>query len=138
MNGKKTTETNTTPKREDIMPDTENSKSQILSGQGIDTGLPIPHIDLKLDTSPILTSNPLGEQSKPLKRSWKTPKNIKEFASQCNQVTTMILNEEMDLDRARTFSAVARTVAQAMTSETNKARFLKVLPDLEFEEDLFQ
>lgn len=64
-------------------------------------------------------------------RRWPTPKNVREFASQANMVATMVLNGTMDEDRARTYSAVARTVAQAMSTEVTRARFLQEVPDLD-------
>lgn len=39
---------------------------------------------------------------------------------------------------ARTYSAVARTVAQAMSTEVTRARFLKEEPDLDFDENVFE
>lgn len=57
---------------------------------------------------------------------------MREFASQANEVANRILNGEIDLDTARAYSAVARTVAQAVTSEVVRARFLKAMPDLDF------
>ena len=53
------------------------------------------------------------------------------FAAQANQVATAILNGEVDLDVARTYASVARTVAQAMNTEVNRARLYETLPDLE-------
>jgi hypothetical protein len=73
------------------------------------------------------------EQLKDLKRYWKTPKTVKEFASQANEVATMVLNDAISMEKARTYSVVARTAAQAITAETARARFLGQEPDLSFE-----
>jgi hypothetical protein len=52
------------------------------------------------------------------------------FASQANRVATMVLTGEVDLDTARTYAAVARTVAQAMNTEVNRARLEQGIPNL--------
>ena len=88
-------------------------------------------------TDPKILSNsdePVNDSN----RHWQTPKNVKGLASQANKVATMVLNGELNIDTARTYSAIIRTVAQAVTNETNKARFLRAQPDLEFENDLFE
>jgi hypothetical protein len=54
-----------------------------------------------------------------------------EFAAQASDVATRVLNGTMDLDTARVYGAVARTVAQAMTTEVQRARFLREAPDLQ-------
>ena len=51
-------------------------------------------------------------------RRFKLPKDVHEFSGQANSVATMVLNGEIDLDTARAYSAIARTVAQAVTAET--------------------
>jgi hypothetical protein len=84
-----------------------------------------------------LSSNSV-EPPKDLKKRWQTPKNVKGLASQANMVATLVLNGEIDIDTARSYSAIIRTVAQAVTNETNKSRFLKSMPDLEFEDDIFE
>lgn len=68
-------------------------------------------------------------------RSMATPKNVREFASQVNQIASAVLNGEIDLERARVYSGLARTVAQAMSTEVSRARFLAQVPDLTFEEE---
>lgn len=79
-----------------------------------------------------LTSRPSGTPSRPSTRRFRQPRNVREFAAQANIVATRILNSEIDLDTARAYSAVARTVAQAMTTEVVRSRFLRSQPDLEF------
>lgn len=81
-------------------------------------------------TSP--TSKPCDEQSRPSTLRLRTPRNVQEFASQANQVAAAVLRGDIDLDTARVYSAVARTAAQAMTTEVVKARLTRTTPDLEF------
>lgn len=80
--------------------------------------------------SPILP--PSGEPSVASTRPYRLPANVREFAAQANMVATDILNGKIDLETARAYSSVARTVAQAITAETTHARFLKTAPDLRF------
>lgn len=63
---------------------------------------------------------------------YKAPRNVREFAAQANLIATAVLNGKIDLETARTYSSIARTVAQAITAETTRARFLKAAPDLTF------
>jgi len=81
------------------------------------------------------TSPPSDERSRGSTRPFRQPRNVREFAAQANRVATSILNGEIDLDTARAYSAVARTVAQAVTAQTVHARFLKTKPDLDFPEE---
>ena len=50
----------------------------------------------------------------------------------------MLLNGEIELDVARAYSGIARTIAQAVTSEITKARFLRQEPDLTLDVDAFE
>ena len=50
----------------------------------------------------------------------------------------MVLNGEMNLDAARTYSSVARTVAQALSSEVSRSRFLQAEPSLELPGEVFE
>lgn len=68
-----------------------------------------------------------------MKKQWKQPGNAKELASQVNQVATMLLNDEIDGDRAAKYSALVRTVAQALSIEMQRARLAKSEPDLTLE-----
>jgi hypothetical protein len=52
-------------------------------------------------------------------------------------VATMLLNGEIDLDTARSYSGIARTVAQAAAQETMRARMLQGEPDLSFGDDVY-
>ena len=63
---------------------------------------------------------------------------MRAFAAQANRVATMVLNGEIDVETARIYTAVARTVAQAMSTEVTRARFLQTEPDLELSEDVFE
>ena len=47
----------------------------------------------------------------------------------------MILNGEIDLDTARTYSGVARTMAQVLSAEVYRSRFLQEAPNLTLEDD---
>jgi hypothetical protein len=58
-----------------------------------------------------------------------------DFAAQANKVATMILNGEIDLETAAAYSRVARTVAQAMSTEVSRARFLQRAPMLLLNDD---
>ena len=71
----------------------------------------------------------------PSMRQWRRPKDAAAFAAQANRVATMILNGELDLDTARTYSGVARTMAQVLSAEVYRARFLKEAPDQSLEDD---
>lgn len=59
-----------------------------------------------------------------------------EFASQANKVATMILNGEIDVDTGRLYSSIARTVAQALSTEVSRARYLQNEPNLTFPEEI--
>lgn len=76
-----------------------------------------------------------GNSEKPSSGStWSQPKDIKQLAAQANKVATMLLNNNIDLEVARSYSAIIRTVAQAVTAETQRARFLKTQPDLSLDD----
>lgn len=52
------------------------------------------------------------------------------MAAQANLVATMVLNDELDEDKARVYTAAARTAAQMLTAEVQAARYLGQRPDL--------
>lgn len=52
-------------------------------------------------------------------------------------VATMVLNGTMDLEGARVYSSVARTVAQAMSTEVSRSRFVQAEPSLDLPQDVF-
>lgn len=89
-----------------------------------------------VSTSP--TSKNSDEPSSGSTRRWRQPRNVREFAAQANAVATMVLNGDMPTDTARTYSSVARTVAQAMSTEVSKARFVKQEPQLTLSENIFE
>lgn len=60
------------------------------------------------------------------------PRPCDDPREQANLIATAVLNGKIDLETARTYSSIARTVAQAITAETTRARFLKAAPDLTF------
>lgn len=74
-------------------------------------------------------------QSSVSNESWRTPNSVRDFAAQANRVATMVLNGEIDKETARTYSTLARVVAQAASIEVTRARFLKEAPDLSLEEE---
>lgn len=86
----------------------------------------------------IQTSKNLGESTKSSKKRWRKPTNVKEFISQANALATLFLNGEVDVETVRQYSAVSRTIAQSLTNETARARFLKMQPDMTFSEDVFE
>lgn len=51
-------------------------------------------------------------------------------------MATKVLNGTMDTEAARLYSSLARTVAQTMSSEVTRARFLAQEPDLTFEPEV--
>lgn len=71
-------------------------------------------------------------------RRWRKPMTIKDFVGQINQVSTMILNNEIDIDVANSYCRLSRSFAQLITTETVKARFLKRQPDTTLADDVFE
>jgi hypothetical protein len=68
-------------------------------------------------------------------KHWRKPRDAKGFAAQANEVATMILNGEIDLDVARVYSGVSRTMAQVLSAEVYRARYLQQEPNLSLEAD---
>lgn len=64
------------------------------------------------------------------KKYWRKPTNVTEFAAQVNEVATKVLNGDIDLESARIYSGLARVVAQSVSVQVTRARFLKEVPDL--------
>lgn len=81
-------------------------------------------------TSPA-SEPPSSESSK----QWRKPRDAKSFAAQANEVATLILNGAIDLDVARAYSGVARTMAQVLSAEVYRARFLQQEPNLSLEDE---
>lgn len=106
----------------------------------------IPNQDTQPESSTIskqaLSSTPtLSCSTKPSPTSskrWRKPISVRDFIGQINQVSTMILNNEIDIDAANSYCRLTRSFAQLITTETVKARFLKRQPDLTLENDVFE
>ena len=84
------------------------------------------------------TSKPSAPPSTSSTRRWRSPRSAMEFAAQANAVATMVLNGDIELETARTYSAVARTVAQAMSTEVSRARFVQSEPSLALDPAVFE
>lgn len=66
---------------------------------------------------------------------WPLPVNVRGLAAQANRIATAMLNDQVDLEKAKAYSALVRSVAQMMSIEVTRARFLRAEPILEFEDD---
>lgn len=84
------------------------------------------------------SSRPSEQPSARSTRRWRSPRNAMEFAAQANAVATLLLNGEIDVETTRAYSAVARTVAQAMSTEVSRARFVAIEPTLSLSDDVFE
>lgn len=73
----------------------------------------------------------LEEPISSLKKRWEKPNNIRELAIQAVKVGTMVLNDEIDIDKARAYSAVVKVTTQSISSEVHKARMAGKIPDLD-------
>jgi hypothetical protein len=58
---------------------------------------------------------------------------VRELAGQANQVATLMLNGQIDMELARSYGALVRGIAQMMSIEVTRARFVKTEPILTFE-----
>lgn len=76
------------------------------------------------------TSMPFEMPRSASSKHWPTPTNVRELAGQANQVATLVLNGEMDIERARIYGALVRGIAQMMSIEVTRARFLRTEPIL--------
>lgn len=79
-------------------------------------------------------STSLTAHARDSKKPWPKPKTLRQFTDQVNAVASLVLSEEIDLEKARTYSSLARTVAQTMSIEVTRARFTKAPPNLDFED----
>jgi hypothetical protein len=68
------------------------------------------------------------------KQSWRRPNNVRELAAQATTIATMLLNDKVDLELARTYAGITRVVCQAMALEVSRSRFLRSTPDLDLDE----
>lgn len=81
-----------------------------------------------------LKSSSSGSPSSDLNGHWSLPKTVRQFTSQANAVATKVLNGDLDLEVAKTYSALARTMAQTISAEVQRARASRSVPILDFEE----
>ena len=84
---------------------------------------------LAAEDGTIPTSKPFAAPSK----RWSKPRDAKAFASQANEVATMILNGEISAETARLYIGAARAMAQVLSTEVYRARFLNQEPNLSLE-----
>lgn len=75
-------------------------------------------------------STPCEPASSDSKKHWRKPRTLREFAAQANEIATLVLNDGIDIERARNYAALARVVSQAASIEVTRSRFLKREPDL--------
>jgi hypothetical protein len=75
-------------------------------------------------------SKPSGAPTSGSKKSWQTPVDANDFARQTNKVATMLLNDEIDLEKARAYASLSRVVATTLSVVVTRSRFLKTEPDL--------
>lgn len=92
----------------------------------------------KSATTRRLNSSNSDSPTKYSKRIWRQPKTVREFAAQANAVATLVLNGQIDLDKAKTYAALSRVVAQTISTEVTRSRFLRQAPDLKIEGDVFE
>lgn len=96
--------------------------------------------EIKPSTSGKIVSAPdhqenLSNSDEPLKTSkkvWQQPKNARELAEQANLVATMILNDDITIEKAAKYVSAARTTAQMLSLEVAKARLNKEAINLNF------
>lgn len=84
-------------------------------------------------SSPI--SAPFVPPSNDSKERWQKPRHVRALAAQVNDVATRVLNGEIDMEAARLYASLTRTLAQTISAETTRARFAQEAPDLSLEGD---
>lgn len=84
------------------------------------------------DSSP-LTSGSSGRPASDSNKRWPKPRHVRALAAQVNEVATMVLNGAIDVEKARLYANLTRTLAQTISAETTRARFAKEAPDLSLE-----
>lgn len=87
-------------------------------------------IDSEEESGSTQTSKPSERQPNDSNKRWSKPGNARALASQANEVATMLLNEEIPIEQARTFAALARVISQLTTAEVMRSRYLKQQPNL--------
>lgn len=50
----------------------------------------------------------------------------------------MVLNDEIEVETARVYASHVRVVAQALSSEVTRSRFLKEAPDMSLDDEVFE
>lgn len=103
-------------------------------GKGVKRAVPG---DEPTEPAPATPSTPMSmpseEQSSTSNKRYRKPRTIREFAAQANEIATLVLNGEIDLETARNYASLARVVSQTASIEVTRARFLKREPDLSLE-----
>ena len=74
-----------------------------------------------------------AERSSDLNKAYQKPSNVKGLAEQVNEIATLVLNDKIDLEKARTYSALVRGVGQLMSLEMFKARQMKTVPNTDLQ-----
>lgn len=77
-----------------------------------------------------LTAKPAGR--------WKQPATLSQFAAQANAVATRVLNGEVPIELARSYSGLARTVSQAVSAQIVAARLMRTAPNLSLQWEAYQ
>lgn len=80
------------------------------------------------------SGSPTSKPFAPPSTHWTKPRTVKGFAAQVNDVATRLLNGEIDLETARAYGQLARTVAQATSIEVTRARFLQQEPSMSLDD----
>ena len=119
--------------RNAMKPTNDGTRKTPTSRKGIHTG----GENGQEGTSPPNSTNSATPPSSSNKH-WLQPRSAREFASQANAVATMLLNGKIDLETARAYASLTRTVAQTLSTEVSKARFLEKPPDLSLDGDVWE
>lgn len=104
---------------------TETSETQSLHA-GVSKPTEVQDQSLSTSTEPTRDSS----------RRWQKPKDFRGLARQVNQIATEVLNGEIDLEQARTYSSLTRVIAQLATNETTKARFGGQQADFDLDDEI--
>lgn len=72
-----------------------------------------------------------GPPVKDSNKQWRLPNTVNALAAQANTVSTLLLNGKIDLETARTYSALLRGVAQLVGIEVTTARVVRRRPNLD-------
>ena len=88
-------------------------------------------------SSPPTSTSSAGPTSGSNKR-WRRPTSARQLASQATAVATKLLNGELDLETARAYGTMTRSIAQMLSVEVTKARFLDREPDMGLGEEVYE